>query len=180
MDLPVDATGPDGATRPAFVVPTASPNNNNTNNNSASTHVKPENTASPTASSMSGAFDESAASLAGRKRKVASSASLRGVANLTPDQLARKRANDRQAQRAIRERTKSQIEALESRVRELSSQQPYQDLQKLVAEKDRILAENDDIRRRLSTVLGILQPLVDKPGKKTTEQGNDLKQKLKI
>jgi regulator of replication initiation timing len=169
MDVPADAPGHNGATTPAastfaFVVPTASSSNNN--NNSSSIHVKPENTTSPAASSMSGAFDDSAASLAGRKRKAASSASLRGVANLTPDQLARKRANDRQAQRAIRERTKTQIEALESRVRELSSQQPYQDLQKLVAEKDRILAENEDIRRRLSTVLGILQPLVDKPGKK--------------
>jgi hypothetical protein len=176
MDVPVDAPGHDGATRTAasafaFVVPTASPPPNNNIKNPSSIHVQPENTTSPAASSMSGAFDDSAASLAGRKRKAASSASLRGVANLTPDQLARKRANDRQAQRAIRERTKTQIEALESRVRELSSQQPYQDLQKLVAEKDRILAENEDIRRRLSTVLGILQPLVDKPGKKIQSKG---------
>jgi hypothetical protein len=51
-----------------------------------------------------------------KKRRTAGSSS-RGVANLTPDQLAKKRANDREAQRAIRERTKNQIENLERRIR---------------------------------------------------------------
>jgi hypothetical protein len=101
---------------------------------------------------------------AGTKRKM-NSASPRGVANLTPEQLARKRANDRQAQRAIRERTKTQIEALERKVRELSSQQPYQDIQKLVSERDKIMAENQDIKRRLSAMMNILQPLMDRDGK---------------
>ncbi|OKL63901.1 hypothetical protein UA08_00847 [Talaromyces atroroseus] len=100
---------------------------------------------------------------AGTKRKM-NSASPRGVANLTPEQLARKRANDRQAQRAIRERTKSQIEALERRVRELSSQQPYQDIHKLVSERNQIMAENQDIKRRLGAMMNILQPLVDRDG----------------
>ncbi|KAJ3453716.1 hypothetical protein MRS44_017963 [Fusarium solani] len=44
----------------------------------------------------------------------------RGVRTLTPSQLARKRANDREAQRAIRARTKEHIEWLE---RELKSEQ---------------------------------------------------------
>ncbi|KAJ4222864.1 hypothetical protein NW757_014387, partial [Fusarium falciforme] len=44
----------------------------------------------------------------------------RGVRTLTPSQLARKRANDREAQRAIRARTKGHIEWLE---RELKSEQ---------------------------------------------------------
>ncbi|KAM6513809.1 hypothetical protein FALCPG4_015022 [Fusarium falciforme] len=43
-----------------------------------------------------------------------------GVRTLTPSQLARKRANDREAQRAIRARTKEHIEWLE---RELKSEQ---------------------------------------------------------
>ena len=43
----------------------------------------------------------------GHKRQKLTSSSSRGVANLTPEQLAKKRANDREAQRAIRERTKS-------------------------------------------------------------------------
>lgn len=99
--------------------------------------------------------------VAGTKRKM-NSASPRGVANLTPEQLARKRANDRQAQRAIRERTKAQIEALERRVLELTSQQPYQDIQNLVSEKERLLRENQDIKRRLSAMMNILQPLVER------------------
>ena len=101
--------------------------------------------------------------VAGTKRKV-NSASPRGVANLTPEQLARKRANDRQAQRAIRERTKAQIEALERRVHELTSQQPYQDIQNLVSEKERIIRENQDIKRRLSAMMNILQPLMERDG----------------
>ncbi|KAL1969450.1 hypothetical protein VTN77DRAFT_8888 [Rasamsonia byssochlamydoides] len=97
-----------------------------------------------------------------KKRKSGSRAGSRGVANLTPEQLARKRANDRQAQRAIRERVKAQIEALEQRVRELSSSQPYQDLQKAVAEKEAIKAENEEIKRRLAAVLDLIQPVVGK------------------
>lgn len=98
--------------------------------------------------------------LAGTKRKI-NSASPRGVANLTPEQLARKRANDRQTQRAIRERTKAQIEALERRVQELTSRQPYQDIQNLVLEKERISRENEEIKRRLSAIMNIMQPMID-------------------
>ena len=84
----------------------------------------------------------------------------RGVANLTPEQLARKRANDREAQRAIRERTKNQIDRLNQRIRDLESQQPYNDLQVVLREKDAVLAENADIKKRLESVLSIIQPIV--------------------
>ena len=43
----------------------------------------------------------------------------RSVSTLTPSQLARKRANDREAQRAIRARTKEHIESLERELEEL-------------------------------------------------------------
>lgn len=46
----------------------------------------------------------------------------RSVSTLTPSQLARKRANDREAQRAIRARTKEHIERLESELEELKGQ----------------------------------------------------------
>lgn len=69
------------------------------------------------------------------KRRKIGSASSRGVASLTPDQLAKKRANDREAQRAIRERTKAQIETLERRIHDLTSQQPYQELQAVIRQK---------------------------------------------
>ncbi|OWY52750.1 hypothetical protein AA0117_g10758 [Alternaria alternata] len=88
----------------------------------------------------------------------------RGVANLTPEQLARKRANDREAQRAIRERTKNQIDRLNQRIRDLESQQPYHDLQVVLREKEAVQAENADIRKRLESVLSIIQPIVRATG----------------
>lgn len=50
-----------------------------------------------------------------------SRAGTRSVATLSPAQLERKRANDREAQRAIRQRTKEHIERLEGRIRELEA-----------------------------------------------------------
>lgn len=99
----------------------------------------------------------------GRKRKGLSTSS-RGVASLTPDQLAKKRANDREAQRAIRERTKRTIESLETKIRELESQQPYQELQAVIRQKNAIQAENEDIRRRLSSIVTLIQPILGAQG----------------
>lgn len=93
-------------------------------------------------------------------KKRRTSTSGRGVANLTPEQLNKKRANDREAQRAIRERTKGQIESLEKRIKELTSQQPYQKLQHAVRQKELVQAENEEIKKRLNSVLGIIQPIV--------------------
>lgn len=98
------------------------------------------------------------------KKRKTGPATSRGVASLTPEQLAKKRANDREAQRAIRERTKAQIETLEKKIQELTSQQPYQELQAVIRQKDAIQAENDDIRRRLESVLSIIQPIVTAHG----------------
>ncbi|KAI5290796.1 hypothetical protein KEM54_000424 [Ascosphaera aggregata] len=95
---------------------------------------------------------------ANKKRKAGSS---RGVANLTAAQLARKRANDREAQRAIRRRTKEQIEKLESKVKELSAQQPIQELTRALSERDAALAENEEIKKRLANVMVIVQPIMD-------------------
>ncbi|KAL4900951.1 hypothetical protein BDW74DRAFT_160865 [Aspergillus multicolor] len=110
----------------------------------------PNNTPSPAANAA-----------AGRKRKL-NSTSSRGVANLTPDQLAKKRANDRQAQRAIRERTKTHIDSLEQRVRELSSQKPFLDLQAALKQNEAILAENRELRQGLRAIIDTIQPLLGK------------------
>jgi hypothetical protein len=88
----------------------------------------------------------------------------RGVANLTPDQLAKKRANDREAQRAIRERTKNTIENLQSQIRELTSQQPYQELQNVLRQKELVEAENAEIKKRLASVLALIQPILGQQG----------------
>ncbi|KAK5102595.1 hypothetical protein LTR70_000453 [Exophiala xenobiotica] len=118
---------------------------------------------------------------ASKKRKTAGAsgrgvgASSRGVATLTPEQLEKKRANDREAQRAIRERTKDKIESLEREIRDLTSQQPYQELQSIIRQRDAVLAENEDIRRRLTSVITILQPLLAAqalPGENENENGN--------
>lgn len=53
-------------------------------------------------------------------RMAASRAGTRSVSTLSQAQLARKRANDREAQRAIRQRTKEHIENLERRIEELT------------------------------------------------------------
>ncbi|GAB7363799.1 hypothetical protein MBLNU230_g4366t1 [Neophaeotheca triangularis] len=92
----------------------------------------------------------------GRKRKASGVPGSRGVANLTPEQLAKKRANDREAQRAIRERTRNTIEGLEGRIRELESQQPFQELQRVAQERDRALAECEALKERLKAVAGIV------------------------
>lgn len=67
---------------------------------------------------------------------------------------------DRVAQRAIRERTKNQIDALERRIEELTSQQPYQELQAVIKAKEAVERENATIKRRLAALIGELQPLI--------------------
>ncbi|RWA12238.1 hypothetical protein EKO27_g2863 [Xylaria grammica] len=74
--------------------------------------------------------------------------------------LAKKRANDREAQRAIRERTRNQIEALESRIRELTAQEPYLELQKAVQEKEAAEANIVKLKERMASVVALLQPLL--------------------
>ena len=69
-------------------------------------------------------------------------------------------SSDREAQRAIRERTKSQIDMLERKIQELTEQQPYQELQAVVRIKEAVERENADIRRQLATIVSLLQPLI--------------------
>ncbi|KAM5342940.1 hypothetical protein ACJ41O_013906 [Fusarium nematophilum] len=96
----------------------------------------------------------------GSRKKKKMGPGSRGVANLTPEQLAKKRANDREAQRAIRERTKNQIESLERRIQDLTNQQPYQELQAVLRAKEAVEQENADIKRRLAGIVAMLQPLI--------------------
>lgn len=67
---------------------------------------------------------------------------------------------DREAQRAIRERTKNQIETLEKRIRDLTNQKPYQELQAVVGAKQAVEQENADIKRQLANIISILKPIV--------------------
>ena len=95
----------------------------------------------------------------GRKRRSSTTGS-RSVARLNPEQLAKKRQNDREAQKAIRERTRAQIEHLEKRIQEFSAQRPHQELQDVIRQKESVEAENKDIKQRLTSILSIVQPIV--------------------
>jgi predicted Ser/Thr protein kinase len=76
------------------------------------------------------------------------------VTTLSAAQLERKRANDREAQRAIRQRTKDHIEHLEKAVSELRGS--HESSEKIVAvtrQRNRELEEeNAFLRSRLSDV----------------------------
>ncbi len=86
--------------------------------------------------------------------------------------MAKKRANDREAQRAIRERTKNTIESLEQRIRDLSSQQPYQELQNALRQKDLVEAENADLKKRLLKIQSLILPILQ-PGEKEALHRDD-------
>ncbi|RKF65928.1 putative bzip transcription [Erysiphe neolycopersici] len=89
---------------------------------------------------------------AGSKNR-ASRAGTRSVASLTPEQLARKRANDREAQRSIRLRTKTHIAYLEQRIRELSGDRDDRVIE-AVCRRNLELEEELRYLRHLSESLG--------------------------
>lgn len=49
---------------------------------------------------------------------------------------------------------------MEAKIQELTSQQPYQDLQAALRAKEAVEAENADIKRRLAAVMAMIQPMV--------------------
>ncbi|RKK64693.1 hypothetical protein BFJ69_g16610 [Fusarium oxysporum] len=65
----------------------------------------------------------------------------RNVSTLTPSQLARKRAYDREAQRAIRTRTKEHIERLERELKEFKSKQSSDQTIKGLLRRNKALKE---------------------------------------
>jgi hypothetical protein len=97
---------------------------------------------------------------ANKRKRAAATTSSRGVANLTPEQLERKRANDREAQRAIRERTKLQIDRLNARILELESTQPYNDLQAVMRQKEAVQQENEEMKRQLAGFMAAFQRFI--------------------
>ncbi len=110
-----------------------------------------------------------------RKRKSSNGTGSRGISTLTPEQLAKKRANDREAQRAIRERTKIQIQTLETKIRELTEQRPFLELQNALRQKELVEAENEDLKRKLTSIMSIVQPLNGMPGPGMSSTGEVLK-----
>lgn len=86
----------------------------------------------------------------GAKRRP-SRAGTRSVSTLTAAQLERKRANDREAQRAIRQRTKDHIETLERRIAELSATNDTSaKLMQALQRNEELEQENAILRGRLN------------------------------
>lgn len=77
------------------------------------------------------------------------------MSTLTPAQLARKRANDREAQRAIRARTKDHIERLEGELEELKSARGRdQTVQELLRRNKALEDELNRLRENMGISLG--------------------------
>ena len=83
----------------------------------------------------------------GSARKRASRAGTRSVSTLSAAQLERKRANDREAQRAIRARTKEHIEKLERRIHELTSQDERNEQLLAALKRNKELEEENQMLR---------------------------------
>ncbi|KAG6154491.1 hypothetical protein E4U24_002813 [Claviceps purpurea] len=82
----------------------------------------------------------------------------RSVSTLTPSQLARKRANDREAQRAIRARTKEHIERLEHELEELRSNHGRDKTVQDLIRRNKAL---EDELRQLKQSMGV--PIISSP-----------------
>jgi mevalonate kinase len=87
-------------------------------------------------------------------KKRPSRAGTRSVSTLTQAQLERKRANDREAQRAIRQRTKDHIDALERQIRELAATSDSSGkLMQAMQRNQELEQENALLRSRLSSAV---------------------------
>lgn len=91
-------------------------------------------------------------------RRRTTSTGGRGVANLSATQLAKKRENDKLAQRQIRKRTKETIEELNQRIRHLEEQSPHREKSSLQHEGDRLRKENEAMRAHFQHIASIAQP----------------------
>lgn len=92
-------------------------------------------------------------------KKRPSRAGTRSVTTLTAAQLERKRANDREAQRAIRQRTKDHIDTLERQVRDLTAQLDSgasSRMMDLMRRNEELEQENAVLRARLGHAVSAL------------------------
>jgi len=115
---------------------------------------------------LAGSSNAASSSAAGAKKRP-SRAGTRSVTTLSAAQLERKRANDREAQRAIRQRTKEHIEKLERRIAELTSGEDENEREQLIAALKRnkeLEDENTFLRSKLDHG-GMHMNMGESPGK---------------
>ena len=86
----------------------------------------------------------------GGRRRRESRAGTRSVSTLSAAQLERKRANDREAQRTIRQRNREHIESLERQVAQLTAKK--EQLDSALQQNAVLEAEIERLKRQLATV----------------------------
>jgi TolA-binding protein len=116
---------------------------------------------------MSSRSSNSPAADAEEPRKKGSRGGKRSVTHLSKAQLARKRANDREAQRNIRQRTKEHIENLEKKVKELEGGSRSSSMDRVLQRNQELEAEIDRLRSQLSSTTST-------PSQIPTELSDDL------
>jgi hypothetical protein len=84
----------------------------------------------------------------------------RSVTLLSKEQLARKRANDREAQRNIRQRTKEHIENLEKKVKELEEHNRSSSMDRVMKRNKELEAEVEKLRSQIAAQTA---PVVPEP-----------------
>ena len=85
----------------------------------------------------------------------------RSVTHLSKAQLARKRANDREAQRNIRQRTREHIEALEKRVKELEGGGRSESMERVLKRNEELEEEIEKLREQLELQSELHSPVTE-------------------
>lgn len=87
----------------------------------------------------------------------------RSVTHLSKAQLARKRANDREAQRNIRQRTKEHIENLEKKVKELEEYNRSTSMDRVIRRNKELEAEVEELRAQVAAATSGTTDVVSVP-----------------
>jgi hypothetical protein len=117
--------------------------------------TNPEGKASTRKSARSKTKEEATSSLPASQRPPDPRVGMRSVNTLSEAQLERKRANDREAQRIIRKRTREHIETLERQVAELGDQK--EQLGKALQHNTELEAQIAALQRQITDMVLLLQ-----------------------
>lgn len=120
-----------------------------------STTTNPESKASSKKSARSKSKEKASDNAPASQRPPDPRVGTRSVNTLSDAQLERKRANDREAQRIIRKRTREHIENLEQQVAELGNQK--EQLNKALQHNSQLEAQIAALQRQIADMAALLQ-----------------------
>ncbi|TVY55445.1 hypothetical protein LCER1_G005420 [Lachnellula cervina] len=107
-------------------------------------------------------------------RKKGSRGGKRSVTHLSKAQLARKRANDREAQRNIRQRTKEHIETLEQKVKELERYNRSGSMDSIIKRNKELEEEVENLRSQIALHSAPVVPVVPEGVTTPDEMSEDM------